>query len=236
MAYQSILNSSSRQLGHLITCSNAYFDFDVVTIEQHTSKLKLTDNPVESGTKITDHAILEPKELTINGILVGYTPSKKNVSNTTKSYSFNNYKLPIDIKTMTPQLERRISQISSAYSAITSKDQQIDTDFLPTYRDVKNDLSSSVRIANGYEMLLNLQQSGGLLTFQTSLKHYSNMMIVSISASQQKMMTGEFSIVMREVFVVNTQKASGLKQNLGITRPQKINKNSVLNSTKSKTH
>lgn len=42
------------------------------------------------------------------------------------------------------------------------------------------------------------------------------------------MMTGEFSIVMREVFVVNTKKASGLKQNLGITRPQKINKNSVL--------
>lgn len=228
MTYQSILNSSNRQLGHLITCSSAYFDFDVVTIEQHASKLKLTDNPIESGTKITDHAILEPKELTINGILVGYSPSKKNVSNTTKSYSFNNYRLPIDIKTMTPQLERQVSQISSSYSVITPKDRQVDTDFLPTYRNVNNDLSSSDRVANGYEMLLNLQHSGELLTFQTSLKHYFNMMIVSISASQQKMMTGEFSIVMREVFVVNTQKASGLKQNLGITRPQKINKNSVL--------
>lgn len=236
MTYQSILNSSNRQLGHLITGSSAYFDFDVVTIEQHASKLKLTDNPIESGTKITDHAILEPKELTINGILVGYSPSKKNVSNTTKSYSFNNYRLPIDIKTMTPQLERQVSQISSSYSVITPKDRQVDTDFLPTYRNVNNDLSSSDRVANGYEMLLNLQHSGELLTFQTSLKHYFNMMIVSISASQQKMMTGEFSIVMREVFVVNTQKASGLKQNLGITRPQKINKNSVLNTTKLRTH
>lgn len=33
--------------------------------EKHTSALTITENPVENGVKITDHAVVEPKSLTL---------------------------------------------------------------------------------------------------------------------------------------------------------------------------
>jgi len=227
MSYESILNLLNDNSGHLITSSNAHFDFDAVTVQQHISKLKLTDNPIEENSIITDHAVLEPKELTMNGIMVGYTPPKNTISNRIRSYPFINYILPIEVKTMTLQAEYIANRISSTYYTIKSIYHQIEAEFLPTYKDVKNDFSSLDRIANGYEMLLELQRSGELLTFQTPLKQYTNMMIISISATQQTVMSGEFSIAMREVFVVNTKKAAGLKQNLGVTQPKEIDEKSV---------
>ncbi len=47
------------------------FHFDVVTSEGHDSTLRLTENPIESGAAVADHAVLEPKEITINGVMVG---------------------------------------------------------------------------------------------------------------------------------------------------------------------
>lgn len=37
----------------------------VVMTERHTSSLGITENPIESGAKITDHAYIEPKRLTL---------------------------------------------------------------------------------------------------------------------------------------------------------------------------
>lgn len=38
---------------------------NLVISEKHSSKLGITENPIETGSKITDHAYLEPKQLTL---------------------------------------------------------------------------------------------------------------------------------------------------------------------------
>ena len=77
MAVQSILNKSASNTGLIITEAGT-FSLDINTVEQHTSKLRVTENPIENGANIADHAVLDPKEVTVNGIVVSYevnTPS-----------------------------------------------------------------------------------------------------------------------------------------------------------------
>ena len=77
MAFQSILNKSSSNTGLIITEAGT-FSLDINTVEQHTSKLRVTENPIENGANIADHAVLDPKEVTVNGLVVSYevnTPS-----------------------------------------------------------------------------------------------------------------------------------------------------------------
>lgn len=189
MSFISILNTLKNDRGYLISSSNAYFDS--VTVQQYASKLKLTDNPVESGMVITDYATVEPKELTINGLMVGYTPSNNIISNKIKSYSLIDYALPIEVKTMTAKAENMANKITSTYDSAINQTNQIAADFIPTYNAV-NDIYATDRIGMGYEMLLSMQRNGELLTFHNKLKQYTNMMIVSITALQQKEMSCEF--------------------------------------------
>lgn len=230
MAFESILSLLNSNTGSLIASSSASFDFDAVTIQQHASKLRLTDNPIESGATITDHAVLDPKEITLNGIMVGYTPPSNLVSSKISSYSLIDYALPIEVKTITAQAENAVNKVSSAFTAVTNQYEQLAADFLPTYASISSDTSSTDRIAKGYEALLAIQRCGETLDVQTQLKTYSNMMIVSISALQQTAMSAEFSIVLREVFIVNTKIGTGLKRNLGVTQPKGVESGSVLSS------
>jgi len=43
---------------------------DAVINETHTAELKITENPVESGANIADHAYAQPRTLKIKGIVV----------------------------------------------------------------------------------------------------------------------------------------------------------------------
>ncbi|MDF7679107.1 hypothetical protein PT300_00115 [Enterobacteriaceae bacterium ESL0689] len=61
----------------VITRSIGDFILDCVTVEGHGSTLRLTENPVESGASIADHAVLEPKEITVSGVMVGYSPPQQ---------------------------------------------------------------------------------------------------------------------------------------------------------------
>ncbi|NIE82687.1 MULTISPECIES: phage baseplate protein [unclassified Burkholderia] len=47
---------------------------DVVTDELHSSDLETTENPVESGAEVADHAFLKPAEVVISGTIVSYEP------------------------------------------------------------------------------------------------------------------------------------------------------------------
>lgn len=230
MAFESILNSLSGS-SSLISNSSGSFDFDLVTIEQHTSKLRLTENPVESGANVSDHAVLDPKEITVNGLMVGYTPTKGPVSSLIGSTGLISYLLPVEVKAITAQAEQAVKQVASAFSAVSQSSTKVIADFLPDYLGSLFDKSSSDRISSAYDQLLSLQKSGEPLTLQTTTKQYENMMIISITMNQQTYMTGEFSLVLREIFIVETQTASGLeassksggtgtgKQNLGKTQP-----------------
>lgn len=57
MSIQRLFIRSRRSLGGV--------EFDAVLREDHSNKISVTKNPVEFGADISDHAIIEPKSLTI---------------------------------------------------------------------------------------------------------------------------------------------------------------------------
>lgn len=67
MALSPILDPISPEIKDLIyvkTNIGGWF-FDAFLSMAHTSKLHITEHPVQTGAAITDHAYLEPRELTI---------------------------------------------------------------------------------------------------------------------------------------------------------------------------
>ena len=57
MAFENLFIRSEKSLGGI--------HLDAVISESHTNEVRVTKNPVELGADITDHAIIEPKKLTI---------------------------------------------------------------------------------------------------------------------------------------------------------------------------
>lgn len=57
MAFENLFLRSKKSLGGI--------QLDAVISESHSNKVKVTKNPVELGAEITDHAIIEPKQLKI---------------------------------------------------------------------------------------------------------------------------------------------------------------------------
>lgn len=226
MTFQSILNKSSNT--GLIISEAGTFSLDINTVEQHTSKLRVTENPIENGANIADHAVLDPKEVTVNGLVVGYevnTPSIDSVL----GYDFPEYPLPMEVRVITEQAEKKLRQYyESHYQAVEKTVNNVIADFLPDYQSpVLNNLSSD-RISDAYEKLLAIQRSGEPVTLQTNTRQYKNMVITSVGLTQKQNTVGEFIITFREIFIVETQIANGFKmqkpkvRNLGRTQPQEI--------------
>lgn len=222
MAFETILNSSNNHSGALLSNSFGCFDFDAVTIVQHASNLNLTENPIENGTNINDHAILQPKEVTLTGIIVGYTPPFKMLLTKSEAFLEVEYKSSIEVQIMSAIANLKVKQISSTYDNDYRVNNRLTADFLPDYDQVSLDMSESDRIAHAYELLLKIQRSGKVLTLETQMKRYKNMMITSISSAQKNSMSAEFSLTLREVFIVETQIGSGFKDWLGKTNPKQV--------------
>lgn len=67
MTVSPILDPTSSEIKDLVyvkTNIGGWF-FDAYLSMEHTSKLRITEHPVQTGASITDHAYLEPRELTI---------------------------------------------------------------------------------------------------------------------------------------------------------------------------
>ena len=227
MTFQSILNKSSSNTG-LIISEAGTFSLDINTVEQHTSKLRVTENPIENGANIADHAVLDPKEVTVNGLVVGYevnTPSIDSIL----GYEYPEYPLPMEVRVITEQAEKKLRQYyESRNQTIEKTVNNVIADFLPDYQSpVLNNLSSD-RISDAYEKLLAIQRSGEPVTLQTNSRQYKNMVITSVGLTQKQNTVGEFIITFREIFIVETQIANGFKmqkpkvRNLGRTQPQEI--------------
>ena len=227
MTFQSILNKSSSNTG-LIISEAGTFSLDINTVEQHTSKLRVTENPIENGANIADHAVLDPKEVTVNGLVVGYevnTPSIDSIL----GYDYPEYPLPMEVRVITEQAEKKLRQYyESRNQTIEKTVNNVIADFLPDYQSpVLNNLSSD-RISDAYEKLLAIQRSGEPVTLQTNSRQYKNMVITSVGLTQKQNTVGEFIITFREIFIVETQIANGFKmqkpkvRNLGRTQPQEI--------------
>jgi len=57
MAFENLFIRTQRSIGGI--------ELDAVLSESHNSTILLTKNPVELGTQITDHSIIEPKKINI---------------------------------------------------------------------------------------------------------------------------------------------------------------------------
>ena len=224
----------------VVTRSVGDFEMDAVTIEGHESNLRLTENPVESGADIADHAILEPKEITITGIMVGYEPPQhfKNMLGNDLAF-LDEYPIPMEIRAHTRQAEAMYNQIVGQTQDIKAQVGRVLAPWYPEAAGMVNDSSPSLdRVGKAYEDLLSIQKKGEPITVQTGIKQYENMMIVSISATQQYDGSAEFSLALREIFIVESQKAQGIhpdvkvssptKKNMGKTQPKKSENRSML--------
>ena len=231
--FESILGLNSNS--GMISGSSGSFNFDVVTIESHESNLRVTENPIETGSNISDHAVLEPKRVTINGVMVGYNRPPK-LSSRSVGFDFPEFPLPFDVSPITDfALDKANDFMGNALSGAVGKVINVAAEFLPNFQIPLADFSGGDRVRNAFDNLLSLQRSGEPVTIATHSKQYENMMIVSIVFDQDKEFSGEFSITAREIFIVESKIGSGLsvegsdmpkqtaKGNAGNTRPKEVN-------------
>lgn len=219
------------------------FKLDATEQENNKSILRITKNPVESGANVADHAILEPKQLTIKGKIVAYEPpSNAKIDEILQVVRFN---LPI-IKTahrFTQKALKLKSDITHTKSEITRYAKIFDFDkkvheiapFLTDGQNLKDKSGGMNRMQNLYEKLLNLQKSGNVIEVSTGLKTYKNMLITSIELTTESDLWTDVTLTLEEIFIVETKIASGLNVtfnnkrsiNLGKTQP-KLKKSSIL--------
>lgn len=195
--------------------------FDVVTTEDHQSDLSITENQIESGAAIADHAVIQPKQVTINGVMVDHDHSTFGldlpfIGNIRGGIDFlNNFPLPVKVITQTSQTIARagrvISQVAGAYSQAKSILNQARTiaPFLPDF-GLGGLLDSSAgdgRVQKCYADLVACQKSGETIDIQTGINLYKNMLIQSVAVNQSQDGSATFTITAREIFIVETKTA-----------------------------
>lgn len=235
--FQSILNKSSTNSGLIITEAGT-FSLDINTVEQHTSKLRVTENPIENGASIADHAVLDPKEVTVYGIVVSYETKQNSITASIDKLlgvDDSEYPLPMKIRPITEQAEKQLRRYyESHYQTIEKTVNNAVADFLPDFQTPSFKNLSSDRISDAHEKLLAIQRSGEPVTLQTNTRQYKNMVITSIGLTQKQNTSGEFTITFREVFIVETQTVNGFKmhkpkvRNLGKVQLQEVKQESVI--------
>lgn len=195
--------------------------FDVVTTEDHQSDLSITENPIESGAAIADHAVIQPKQVTINGVMVDHDHSTFGldfpfIGNIRGGIDFlNSFPLPVKVITQTSQAiaraGRAISQVAGAYSQAKSILNQARTiaPFLPDFGlgGLLDSSAGDSRVQKCYADLVACQKSGETIDIQTGINLYKNMLIQSVAVNQSQDGSATFTITAREIFIVETKAA-----------------------------
>lgn len=225
----------------LISRKIGTFKLDVTEQENNKSILRTTKNPIESGASVADHAVLEPKQLTIKGKIVAYEPP--DLTQTDEIMQVVRFNLP-RIKTahrLTQKAYKLYSDVKHIknevmrYAKIFGIDKKIReiAPFLTDGNANKDNSTAKNRMQSLYEKLLNVQKSGEFLVVTTGVKTYHKMLITSIELTTESDLYTDVTLTLEEVFVVETQTASGLNIgakssiNLGKTQP-KLAKSSIL--------
>lgn len=194
--------------------------FDVVTTEDHQSDLSITENPIESGAEIADHAVIQPKQVTINGVMVdhdhsGFGLDLPYVGNIRSGLDFlNHLPFPCAVVTRTAQTiakARRLMSQATGMLQTVNKARQI-APFLPDFglnQWIGSDGDN--RVQKCYADLLACQKSGETIDIQTGIRLYQNMLIQSIGVNQSQDGSATFTITAREIIIVDTQTAQNSK-------------------------
>lgn len=204
----------------IVTLSNRHIGgikFDATITEEHNSELSITENPIESGANIADHAVLMPKQVSITGVMVDYKDSSVvddlNVPYVRESVDFLN-KIPVAAKIVshTNQTLAKANKIARQFKNINNLLNQPRklAPWLPEFglSDLLSDTESEYRVKQCYADLLMCQRSGEVIDIQTGIHLYQNMLIESISVKQDKDGYAEFTIAAREIFIVESKQIS----------------------------
>jgi hypothetical protein len=137
--------------------------FDTNIREMHASELTVTDNPVETGVVVSDHAYMQPDRL---------------------------------------DMDARVSDVS--IHGVNGADPFSSTE-IDDFGDVS--LSSVSRSQAAWKILTDLQRSAQPFQVQTGLKLYQNMVIISLSGTQDKDTANvlDFHVTLRAIEIVSTQ-------------------------------
>lgn len=196
---------------------------DVTTSEVHGSSLSITANPIEDGSVIADHAVLEPKEVTITGVVVDYEPKESYLLvNTMSSLVRGNVNFldavgtMVEISNKTGMTKEKIIKEGLDYVEIELgiPIRKI-ASHIPVFSEILNkyaaDSTQDERVTKIYSELLGAQKSGAPIIVKTGLCTYNNMLISGIGVTQDMDGSAEFSITLREVFIVETQTIDGVE-------------------------
>lgn len=200
------------------------FTLDAELGASHSSPMKVTENPVESGSTITDNVVLTPRPFEVSGVLVDYNPesdfSKAMDDLKIRTPDFiNNVPIPCQLKSITSQtiarINRELDMIGSSATQLAGGQSGISwlakkyPGLLPD--GVADMTVSDTRIADLYAALRSVQMSAQLVTILTPTTYYQNAMILDVKVKANKAGSAVFTIPCKEIFIVDTQTASGVK-------------------------
>ena len=197
---------------------------DQTTRESHDSTLRVTDNPIESGAVIADHAVLEGRKLMVQGKMVDWLASGVNIAPTDSTFPrvgpdfLNVVPMPARVQTFTNettfQAARLLSPASSYAGAITAGLGLVRpiAPWLPDFAPVDTlDMSSGTkRVEQVFDNLRAVQKSGDVVEIITGSQHYENMLLVAVTMLQNYDGSAEISITAQEIFIVETQTVNGI--------------------------
>ncbi len=151
--------------------------FDAVFEETHESDMEVTDNPVETGVIVSDHAYMKPLRVKISA----------GVSDT--------------------PLRGWGSGFQIVQGALTGGGSGEGSKFWSRQSSGDPFASPAGRSRRAFELLTELQKKAEPFDLQTGLKLYQNMVCTSIRASQDKDSSSAllFTAELREVITVNTE-------------------------------
>lgn len=154
MAFENLFIRTKKSIGGI--------ELDAVLTETHTNQVRLTKNPVELGTDITDHAIVEPKRLNIVA----------NVSDT-----------PLG----TAAFGQIVDLVTGLFGTSTTQ--------------------NITRSNAAYNAMVQLMEQREPIEVQTKLRLYENMVITSLSTTQDKNTSRMVSMVLtlEEVIITESQ-------------------------------
>lgn len=195
---------------------------DAELSEGHTSDLRITDNPVESGAAVSDHAVLEPKSVQIEGVIVDYEPpliaplGLSSLMPRSVPDFLNLMPMASDFSVVTEQARSYATRALSSYVAtttgMTGGPVRTLAPWLPGLVGGGVDATGSgSRVQQIYDSLLTLQKSGETVDIQTGLRLYTNMLLPSITGYETQRGSLRVYIYARELLIVETRTIAGVQ-------------------------
>lgn len=207
-----------------IITSSGSFVLDAVLGESHSSPLRVSENPIESGSQIADNAILMPRPFEVTGVMVDYNPDDTPFNKVADEYKIrdsgfiDDVPVPASLKSITNQtveyVNRSVDLVASTASQLVGGQtgQRALAQWLPNLLPVDvSDLSiSDKRVADAYAALRNIQKSAIPVQIITNTTTYDSVLITDVRVRVVKDGSAVFTLPCKEVFIVGTQTVGGV--------------------------